>query len=371
MRARTAIATVLRGAGLVVLLATGPAAAALPQQSGNVDLASQANLRITGGGTTVAPAGDVNGDGLADVIVGAPGRGAYVVFGRTSQGTIDLGSLGNGGFRIASVDGPMAAAGDVNGDGFGDLLFGAGGATFVVFGGPSLRAVDLAALGDGGFRIGGVQQSVAAGAGDVNGDGRADLIVGSGNAAYVVFGKSSSAPVDLTALGAGGFRIEAGAAVSAVAGAGDVNGDGRVDLIVRAAPAVYVVFGQTSSDPVDLTALGPGGFRIDGAADNNQSGFFSVAGAGDVNGDGRADVIIGEADVSHDGFSGAGSAYIVFGKSSPGAVDVAALGNGGFSIGGVGENSGAGASVAGVGDVNGDGLADVIVRRARRQRRGT
>jgi FG-GAP repeat/Putative Ig domain len=397
----------------------GAGASELPQQAGTVDLRGQANGWIRGAvaydrsGRSVADAGDVNGDGRADVLVGAPdasingrrGSGSvYVVFGRETETYVDLGAIGEAGFRIdgaAAFDNAgqaVAAAGDVNGDGHGDVLVGAAsvgnngrsssGSAYVVFGKSSSSPVDLAVLGASGFRIDGASAydstgASVAGAGDVNDDGRADVVVGapytgrSGSygvgSAYVIFGKSSTATVDLAALDKGGFRIVGAAAHgnagSSVGGAADVNGDGRADLVVGApnvrnnarigSGSAYVVFGKSSSSPVDLDVPGASGFRIDG--DTYSGTGTSVAGAGDVNGDGRGDVVVGAPYAGRNGSFGVGSAYVVFGKSSPASVDLTALDEGGFRIEGANALDNAGASVAGSGDVNGDGRADVVV----------
>ena len=110
--------------------------------------------------------------------------------------------------------------------------------------------------------------------------------------------------------------------------------------------------------PWTWVTLGSGGFRIEGIDAGDWSGF-SVSGAGDVNGDGRADVIVG-ARAWPNGIPNAGESYVVFGKTSTSTVDLANLGSGG-SVSRVDENGGSGESVSGAGDVNGDGLADVIV----------
>ena len=233
----------------------------------------------------------------------------------------------------------VANAGDVNGDGLADVVVaGVSDRTYVVFGGPDPATVNLASLGSNGFEIIGMETEgwSVAGAGDVNGDGLADVIVGqpARDHAYVVFGKSSSTPVDLADLGSGGFRVDGvqrSDAGQAVGGAGDVNGDGFDDVIVGAprartpngsgAGAAYVVFGKPSSTPIDLADLGTGSFRIDGAIEGEEVGS-AVAGAGDVNGDGRPDLIV----------RGFGTAYVVFGKGSATEVNLAALGTGGFQI---------------------------------------
>jgi hypothetical protein len=396
----------------------------LPQQAAaqDVDLGNLGDrgFRIDGidaddfSGNSVSGTGDVNGDGLADLIVGAVGADpggdsfageSYVVFGKSSGTVVDLGSLGTGGFRIDGVNvedfsgTSVSGAGDVNGDGLADLIVGAFGAdpggdsgageSYVVFGKTDSTTVDLANLGGGGFRIDGIDAFDGtgigvSGAGDVNGDGLADLIVGAPYAdpggrfnvggSYVVFGKTGNAPIDLASLGVGGFRIDGIDAGDdsgrSVSGAGDVNGDGLADLIVGAqfadpggrggAGESYVVFGKTGSAAVDLANLGVGGFRIDGIDVDDSSGL-SVAGAGDVNGDGLADLIVGAAFADPGGRFNAGESYVVFGKTGSAAVNLAALGSGGFRIDGIDPSDQSGRSVSGAGDVNGDGLADLIL----------
>jgi Ca2+-binding RTX toxin-like protein len=408
------IATACLAAFLVLVWAPA-AGAALPQQSGQVDLLTQAFGQWDGpndaanAGAGLAALGDVNGDGRQDFAITAPAArntagqaeagAVYVPFdARPAGGTVDLQGAGPRGLKIEGGEmffaGQMVdSAGDVNGDGLADLILtvdepcGAGGRTaYVVFGRRSPGRIDLASLGSGGFRIcppaaatGGILS--AGGAGDVNGDRRSDLVVGvpgeggigGPGAAYVVFGRSGSADVNLAALGSGGFRMAGfgdGGAGIAVAGAGDLNGDGRGDVLVGSAGtdtlggansgAVFAVFGKADSAPVALGALGPGGYMIRGAAENDAAGL-TLANAGDVNADGRPDAIIGATGVDRDAVSDAGAAYVVFGKASTIEVSLGGLGTGGYRIRGRAASTDFARSVAGVGDVNGDGRRDVAV----------
>ena len=371
-------------------------------------------------GFSVAGAGDVNGDGLDDLIVGAyradpsgddSAGESYVVFGKADGTPVDLANLGGGGFRIDGIDPgdysgkSVAGAGDVNGDGQADLIIGASGAdpgggtltegeSYVVFGKGDGNPVDLAALGQGGFKIIGSEPgegsgASVAGAGDVNGDGLDDLLIGSPYAdgpsglnvgkAYLVFGKADAATVELGSLGGGGFTIDGLSLDSffgrSVAGAGDVNGDGLSDLVIGAhfaataggsvAGKSFVVFGKDDANAVDVSAFGtgmgePAGFRIDGMTTGDNAGR-RVAGGGDVNGDGLDDVVIGAYRADPGGVNAAGESYVVFGKADGSTVDLGALGSGGFKISGIAAQDYSGYAVAIAGDLNGDGLDDVVI----------
>ena len=397
-------------------------------------------------GYSLSSAGDVNGDGYDDLIIGAHGAGSmppalgdydriagpgetYVVYGGASApgsgGVLALSALdGSNGFRLDGIDGgddagySVSSAGDVNGDGYDDLIIGANqadpngsgsGETYVVYGGASAPdtagVLALSALdGSNGFRLDGIDRGDRAGysvssAGDVNGDGYDDLIIGAyeadpggnGNAGetYVVYGGASAPGTDgvlaLSALdGSNGFRLDgidgndrSGASVSS---AGDVNGDGYDDLIIGANQAdpggrdlageTYLVYGGASAPGsggvLALSALdGTNGFILNGVDPSDRSSR-SVSSAGDVNGDGYDDLIIGAYGADPGGNSGAGESYVVYGgASAPGTGGVLALsaldGTNGFTLNGINADDRAGISVSAAGDVNGDGYDDLII----------
>lgn len=378
-----------------------------------------------GTGSAVSAAGDVNGDGIGDLIIGARSAdgaiedavgGAYVVFGRTTPfpATFALQGLnGTDGFRVEGEVplgqlGGAAPAGDFNADGVDDLLIfrGSGDASeraYVVFGRstPFPATLSLASLdGTNGLQLFGSSlgldssAAMADGAGDVNGDGVDDVVIGIPGAghtsttrragsSFVVFGRRTPFPsmIDVSALnGSDGFRLDGSAfgdqAGSAVAGAGDVNGDGLDDVLICAqgvntpgigadTGAAYLIFGRSTPFPA-VTALasldGTSGFRINGQTAGDY--LSSVNAAGDVNGDGVGDIVLGASLHDLGSLLGAGAAYVVFGKRTPfvASMNVSTLdGTTGFRLRGNAFNDYLGSAVAGIDDVNDDGFDDVLV----------
>lgn len=372
-----------------------------------VDLSRSFRTSFSGAGD-VAGAGDVTGDGRVDVVVteasadplGRKDAGAAFVATGPRDARVDVRSRSFEGFRIAGARrrdnlSSGCVIGDLNGDGMREIVLGAqtadtpngdaSGAAYVVFGSSSPRDVDLRefhedAQGDRGFRIDGGGSFALAGwrvacLGDVNLDGLDDIAVAAPFAAatYVVFGKGDTSRVDLklfdldAQLGAG-FRIDTPAPeysdLYSVGAAGDANGDDRRDILVGVVPRVYdspgsayLVYGKDDSAAVDVTAEGTWGVRMRGERDGFATGT-SVSGAGDVDGDGLDDVLIG----AHRLYRNLpGKAYVVFGREDATDVRLGDLRGRGFAlVGGPGRDR-AGSALAALGDVDGDGLDDVVV----------
>ncbi|MEO8503968.1 MAG: integrin alpha [Acidobacteriota bacterium] len=345
-------------------------------------------------GSSVAGAGDINGDGYGDVIVGAPKDG----FGQTWEGAAFLflggargvvaGSPTSSAANLqlnqasAQLGFSVAAAGDVNGDGYGDVIVGAPlwdagladeGRAFIYHGSSAGLTFVTTSLGSSqaGARFG----SSASAAGDVNGDGYGDVIVGAflydsaaadSGAAFIFLGSSVGVPSGTVASAATVLQSARPSAQFgySVAGAGDVNGDGYGDVIVGADQydlgesnegTAYVFLGSPSG-------VAPGGPSTAATTlqSNQPDALFgwSVAGAGDVNGDGYADVIVGAIQYDQ-GQTNEGAAFVFlgspFGVASGGALSASA------TLQSNQASSFLGWSVASAGDVNGDGYADVLV----------
>lgn len=368
--------------------------------------------------------GDINGDGKGDLIIGARHADAgerndvgktYVIFGAVDlPSALDLSSDPPGLVVIGRApddrSGYAVAAADLNGDGNDDLIISAPGAdpanpdwaddgatltlenavrseageTYVIFGGEGLPSVIDLTTASADVTIAGAASSDRSGSalatGDLNGDDTDDLIIAApyadasnrsaAGAAYVIFG-GTGLPSAIDLSSSTGFTLHGGAAYdysgSAVASA-DLNEDGVDDLVVGAPGAdaaageeagkTYVLYGSPDlSGTFDLNES-PADVTIAGGNAHDRSG--RTLAAGDVNADGRADLVIGApgADAPDDR-SAAGAVYVFYGGSLPESIDLS-VGGADLVLLGDDEFDRAGEALA-VGDATGDGLSDLIV----------
>lgn len=317
-------------------------------------------------GFTTDGTGDVNLDGYDDVLLGSPTNFdnsgvAFVVFGGASVGS-------GGVFSVTSIDGSnglvipgvtpdnqfawrVAHAGDLNDDGAADFVIGelgagtnSAGAAYVIFGSDTIGqgsqgVIDITALdGSNGFVVRGLNandffSTSLSGGGDVNGDGVADLLVGSLiQNTFVIFGASgigAGGLFDLASLdGSNGYiAFLPNGAAAFVTHAGDLNNDGVGDVAIGAAGSdeVYVYVGGASVGGSGLfdvsTVNGENGFLIQGV--RLAAGFVGepISRGKDLNNDGRPDLLIGAALANQD----AGEAYAIFGVSTTGVAAPSAL----------------------------------------------
>lgn len=353
-------------------------------------------------GRRVAAAGDVNGDGVGDLIIGAAGAdpsgradagAAWVVYGGRASGTLDLDAITPAdGFRIAGASAGddtgahVAGVGDVNADGLADLAVGpvdtvGFDGVGIIFGSAAPVDIDLATDAPdvliSGFDSGSGAGPVAA-AGDVNGDGVADILIGdrlsdtggpNAGAAYVVYGSGGlSGSISLGSLDPAttGLTVEGGAAGqqlgARIAAASDVDGDGADDIVLGSAGdgSAHVVFGTPSGGSpadVDLASAGDAANSLTGLTNATE---IAVDGAGDVNDDGLADVVVG--DPAFDGTNGtdSGAGFVVYGSTTRADVDLSGVTGDatGFRVDGEAAGDALGTAVAGGVDLNRDGRDD-------------
>lgn len=352
-------------------------------------------------GWDVLNAGDQNGDGSDDLAMVSRADGTItVLFGDTSPTGIDLSAgVGAAGYTITGLpvlanDVTVSGGTDVNGGGVADLIIGVSGSggtdsVHVVFGDAAATDVSLGSLnGTTGFTVTGLElintDSFNVGTvGDLDGDGIDDILLGrlgpdedgiaSGDI-VVMRGTSTvqSATSDIDDLDPSGTVIFTGlsaneASTASVAGNFDINDDGIDDLVIGAAlddgagnnaGAVYVVFGDgTIADTVDLNALdGTDGFKIEGLAAGDELGLV-VQSLGDVSGDARDDLGV---------MTAAGDLYVIYGidgGSSFGATfDLGTLnGSNGFAFTGLFDSTPETLSLAGLPSINNDGINDIAI----------
>lgn len=331
-----------------------------------------------GMGRTVA-GGDVNADGIADIIIGAVHE-AYIIFGSEQlPSLIDLkytaadltiygaDTVGSGSMRVS--------CGDINDDGIRDLLIGEPGAwgpgrwragkVYAIYGRENLpreidlktEAADFTLIGDKRSRLLGGRIT----SGDVNGDGVSDVIAYGSKMVFVVYGRTDLPEVIDLEITPADVAIRLGSGVRCIT-TGDVNGDGWKDLLMgttqSSSDTVLVIYGSDNlSSFIDLT-VDPADVTIIGKEEDDY--FARGLATGDYSGDSIVDIFVGAPGAEVPGGSNAGKAYVLNGSSSlPAVIDLAEI-QADITILGDDKSDYMGRSVL-ISDLNGDWLNELIV----------
>jgi len=345
-------------------------------------------------GYSISGGGDVNGDGFDDILIGAPHNDVmgsdsghvYLIFGKETGWTSNM-DLANsdasfmGEFAEDRCGSSISSDGDVNGDGFDDILISSpgndkggnmSGKIYLILGketgwtmGTDLDEADATFYGKSNFDVAGIAVSLE---GDVNGDGYDDILIGTAASGetYLMFGSTSGLKRDTNLSDADASLISGGRAGRALSSGGDVNNDGFDDILIGAdlnseagtnAGKSYLVLGMergwSKGFPLSNSTA-----SFLGEAPNDSSGT-RVSIMGDTNGDGFDDLLVG-AFQNDEGGSGSGQAYLFFGKRSGWEQDIS-LSEADLSFQGEEDYHHAGLSSSGSGDVNGDGFHDVLI----------
>jgi hypothetical protein len=352
-------------------------------------------------GKVVGAAGDINDDGMDDALMGATSHGTiFAVFGSAGPYTNLLTSTFTAGVHGFLIRGDAALSflsmgrgclsgklGDMNGDGFDDFAIGAVGAedyagsVFLVYGKSSAAAVvdiDLDSFGSEGVvwsgGVGGYTGDAIHSAGDVNGDGFNDVIFASAYAAYLIYGSITPASIDLSTFrsGAQGIRFFNSSTPfgggTSVNGAGDTNGDGLADILIGSPreARVFVIYGSSAVPTADIDlatfTTGPTGYIIHrpayhGAYAGNDFGG-NVAPAGDINQDGIDDFVVSARSTD----DGVGTVYLFFGNATAPDADIdLATYEDMWMFTAPSDPAALGTSLDGGVDVTGDGIPDLLM----------